>query len=290
VKLVIDVMTPLFTFLLLTAVGSDLTRQDFAELRRRPRFVGIGLVAPLLVLPLVAVALLRAFDPPLALAAGLFLIAACPVGGISNTYSYLARASTALSVMLTGFSCLLAWVTIPLMARVFQAAQGRPFAFAAPLGLLVPQMVAMLALPVGLGMWARHRWPAVVARHRALVQRLGFGGLALLVLTVMWAEFDRFVSGLATAVPVSALFVVASFAVGWLAGVIAGADRKTRFTLAAVFATRNVAVATAIAVTLLHQVEFAVFATTYFVTELPLMLLGIVAFRVGERGPTDTPR
>ena len=48
--------------------------------------------------------------------------------------------------------------------------------------------------------------------------------------------------------------------------------------------------ATAIAVTLLHQVEFAVFAVTYFLTELPLMLLGIVAFRAGERGPTDTPR
>ena len=225
-KQVIDVMTPLFTFLLLTAVGSDLTRQDFAELRRQPRFLGIGLVAPLLVLPLIAVALVRAFDPPPALAAGLLLVAACPVGGIANTYSYIARASTALSVMLTGCSCLLAWVTVPFLARVFQAAQGRPFAFAAPLGMLLPQMVVMLALPVGLGMWARHRWPALVARRRALVQRLGLGALALLVLFVMSAEFDLFVSGLATAVPVSALFVAASFATGWLAGVVAGAGRR----------------------------------------------------------------
>ena len=37
-------------------------------------------------------------------AGGLLLVAVCPIGGISNTYSYLARAATALSVSLTGLS------------------------------------------------------------------------------------------------------------------------------------------------------------------------------------------
>ena len=52
-----------------------------------------------------------------------------------------------------------------------------------------------------------------------------------------------------------------------------------RFTLATEFATRNVAVATAIAVTLLGRAEFALFATTYFLTELPLTLLAVAGFR-----------
>lgn len=39
------------------------------------------------------------------------------------------------------------------------------------------------------------------------------------------------------------------------------------------------AVATAIAVTLMGRVGFAVFATTYLLTELPLMLLAVLVFR-----------
>ncbi|MCM3880551.1 MAG: hypothetical protein ND807_10630, partial [Vicinamibacterales bacterium] len=45
------------------------------------------------------------------------------------------------------------------------------------------------------------------------------------------------------------------------------------------FATRNVGVATAIAVTILGRVEFARFGITYFMTEAPMMLLVAAAFR-----------
>ena len=42
------------------------------------------------------------------------------------------------------------------------------------------------------------------------------------------------------------------------------------------FAVRNVALASAVAITLLKHVEYAVFAVVYFLTEVPL-LLGVVA-------------
>jgi ACR3 family arsenite efflux pump ArsB len=47
-------------------------------------------------------------------------------------------------------------------------------------------------------------------------------------------------------------------------------------TVGIVFAVRNVALALAIAITLLDRVEYAVFAAVYFLTEVPL-LLGMVA-------------
>ena len=88
-----------------------------------------------------------------------------------------------------------------------------------------------------------------------------------------------FFGALSTTVPLAAAFVVCSMAAGWMTGSIVTTDRRDRFTLAAEFGTRNVAVATAIAVTLLGRVEFARFATTYFLTELPLMLVAIAVFR-----------
>jgi ACR3 family arsenite efflux pump ArsB len=54
---------------------------------------------------------------------------------------------------------------------------------------------------------------------------------------------------------------------------------RDRFTLAAEFGTRNVGVATAIAVTVLGRVEFARFAAAFFVTEVPLMLAAVGLFR-----------
>ena len=145
--------------------------------------------------------------------------------------------------------------------------------------MLVLQLVVMLAAPIGLGMLVRHRAPAFADRHRRLFQRIGFGALAALLVFVIAARTQEFLAGLTTAVPMSAVFVVCSFAIGWLVAAIARADGADAFTLATEFATRNVAIATAIAVTLLGRVEFAVFATTYFLTELPLMLLAIAARR-----------
>jgi bile acid:Na+ symporter, BASS family len=280
VRTVVGVAIPLITFLLLTAVGLDLTVGDLVAVRRQPRIVAIGLLAPLMVLPFVALASIALVGPPAAIATSLLLVAACPIGGISNTYSYLARASTALSVTLTGASCLLATVTIPLLTRVFEIALGRPLGFGVPPGVLLLQLVVMLGAPIAVGMGIRRRWPQLADQRRGAVQRAGFVALSLLIAFVLWSEADAFVAGLSQTIPLAAAFVTLSFALGWMAGLATRASRGDRFTLAAEFATRNVAIATAIAVTLLRRVEFAVFAATYFVTELPLMLVAIAAYRV----------
>ena len=157
------------TFILLAAVGLDLTAQDFARVRRQPAVVLTGLVAPVIVLPPIAVALTFIFRTPPDVTAGVLLVAACPIGGISNTYSYLARASTALSVTLTGLSCLCAGLTtIPLVGKGLELALARPLGLAAPIPVLVGQLVLVFGLPVGLGIWMRRRSPRL---PRATSQR-----------------------------------------------------------------------------------------------------------------------
>jgi BASS family bile acid:Na+ symporter len=284
VKTLIDISVPLITFVLLAAVGLDLSREDFGRVRRRSAVVLAGLLVPLVALPPIAVGLIWALAPRPDVAGGLLLVAACPIGGISNTYSYLARASTALSVTLTGLSCLLAGVTVPAVGRGLALVLGRPLDLAAPVPLLLTQLLLMLALPVALGMWIRHRSRAFAERHRTTLQQLAFAGIGVMLLLVILDDPQSFIDSLSTTVPVAAAFVVCSMGAGWITAAWVTADRRDRFTLAAEFGTRNVAVATAIAVTLLGRVEFARFATTYFLTELPLMLVAIAAFR--SRGAT----
>jgi BASS family bile acid:Na+ symporter len=284
---VIQIAVPAITFLLLAVVGSSLTPADFTKLLRARATIVSGLIAPLILLPPMALVLVFLFRPAREIEAGLLLIAACPIGGISNTYSYLARASTALSVSLTAASCLLAVVTIPALDRTFELILQRPFGFRAPPGLLLLQMLLMLALPVGLGMCARHRWPEWTRSHAAVLQQTALIAMAALLALFIAGEVERFLGGLRHTVPLAATFIGTSFVAGWVVGVLLSVSAADRFTLATEFATRNVAVATAIAVTLLGRSEFALFASTYFLTELPIMLVAIGIFRAGRGAERD---
>ena len=278
-KTTLDVAVPAVTFLVMTIVGLDLTRADFARVKARPRVFAAGLVGPLVALPPVALGVLRLVPMPEEIAAGLLLLAVCPVGGISNTYNYLARAATALSVTLTATSCLLAVATMPLLTRLFEALLHRPFGFRTPVGLLMIQVLGMLVLPVAGGMAVRSRAPDFAAQHERDFRRIAFGGLALLLGFILVNEWDRFVRNLGVTAAASALFVVLSMGAGALAARLAGADRRERFTVPVEFATRNCAIAAAVAITLLGDTRFAVFATTYFFTESAIILVAVAAFR-----------
>jgi ACR3 family arsenite efflux pump ArsB len=118
-----------------------------------------------------------------------------------------------------------------------------------------------------------------VEKRRGVLQRLAFTGVALLVFFVVGADVQGFRDNLGTTVPLAAAFVIGSFTIGLMIAISAWASDRDAFTLASEFATRNVAIATAIAITLLGRVGFAVFATTYLLTEIPLMLLAVLVFR-----------
>ena len=277
--MLVAVAVPLTNFALLLAVGMDLTREDFARVARNKALVVAGLVAPCLLLPPLAIGLIRLTEPAPAIAGGLLLLAACPIGGISNAYSYLARASTALSVTLTGLSCLLASATIPLISAGITVAFDEATGFAAPIPLLVSQLTLMLLLPVALGMTVRAWAPAVAARHRAGLQRFAFAGIALVLTLVLSRDLPTFAASLPTMLPLAGAFVLGSLALGWATALPFSRDPRDRFTMAAEFGTRNIAVAITIAVTLLERAEFAPFAAVYALIEVPLLLGAVAIFR-----------
>jgi BASS family bile acid:Na+ symporter len=283
---VIEVAIPLITFVAMTCVGMDLTVAQFAAVRRRPGLLAAGLLAPVIILPVVALVLVAFAQPPAHIAGGLLLVAACPIGGISNTYSYLAQASTALSVTLTTLSSALAALTIPAVSLGFEFALGNPLGFSAP-AVLPAQLFLMIVLPVMIGMAVRHRWPGFASRHRLGVQRTAFAAVGLLLAMIIGSNWTAFVDGLSSTVPLAFTFVLLSLTSGWTVAAGLGASPSDRFTLAAEFATRNVGIATAIAVTLLGKPEFAIFGATYFLTEQPVLLTATLIYRWSTR--TEVP-
>jgi bile acid:Na+ symporter, BASS family len=280
---VVDIGVPLVTFLLMVVVGLDLTIGEFRRVWHRPHVLLAGLLAPIVVLPPLAWGLVLLSKPSPPVAAGLLLMAACPIGGISNVYTLLAGADTALSVALTTLSCALAVVTIPAISGGLANVIGREFVFPVPGRLLLVQLILMLGVPVLLGMMIRVRWSAVASRYRSAIQRTAFALVAVLIVVVIGTQFGLFLRELTGLVPRVLLFMLASLGAGALVGMMVRADRLEWATLALEFGTRNVVVATAIAVTALGRIDFAVFSATYFLAELPLMLLLTIAFRRANR-------
>ena len=282
-KPLIDVSVIVLSVLMMTALGLDLTGRDFARVRRHPGLVLGGLAGALLLLPPIAVLLIWLLQPVPDAAAAVLLIAACPIGGVANTFSYLARASGALSITLTGLSCLVAAVTMPILGRLFAGMLPDSLSLTVPVSTLLVQFAALLIVPAALGMWVRRRWPEWAIARQPLLRQLSFAGVALVLVLIVLDNPGAFVGGLWTTVPLAAAFVVASTAAGWVTGTVLSPEPGDRFTIAVGFGSRNLGVAMAVAVSLLGRVEFARFAYTYFLAEVPLMLIAVALFRRQHR-------
>ena len=276
---VIGIGVPIVSFVLLVAVGMDLTTSDFVRVARQRALVLTGLLAPLLLLPCLAVGLTRLLPLSPEATTGLLLIAACPVGGMSNVFSYLARASPALSVTLTGLSCLAATVTIPAVSAGLSLFLDRPLGVSAPLSVLIGQLLLVLAVPVALGVAIRRWLPHPAHRYRVPLQRLSFIGVSVVLVLVATNDARAFARELGSTVPLAVAFIVGSWSIGWLTSLLVTRDARDRFTLAVEFGTRHVGIATVLAVTVLGRVEFARFGATYFMTEMPVMLAAVALFR-----------
>ena len=101
--------------LIMFGMGVTLRVEDFREVLRTPRKVGLGVLCQFLVMPALGFSLARGFHLETGLAVGLILVSCCPGGTASNVVTYLARGNLALSVLMTMCSTLLAIALTPLL-------------------------------------------------------------------------------------------------------------------------------------------------------------------------------
>ena len=261
------------TVIMMVAVGMELQTGQFREMAGRKRTLVFVLTLQPVVLPLLGFALTHFMVLPAHVRAGILLLAACPVGDVANFYALLARANVALSVTLNILSCLLSVVT---MAAVFQGYAhllGEPFVFAVPTPSLILRLTLMVALPVLTGMSIRQFRPGWVERHARLVRHAGLGGLAFLMIYVMATQRERFAADWQHTALAGTLFMALALLCGWAFARMLRLSSKDSATVSITFAVRNVALAAAIAITLLNRIEYGVFATVYLLTEVPLLLV-----------------
>ena len=106
--------------LLMFSIALDIRIADFRQLFVQPKAAVVGLFSQYIYLPVLTLILIYLLIEHPSIALGMVLLAVCPGGSVSNYATYLARANTALSVMLTAITTLAAAIVTPLAFAFWQ--------------------------------------------------------------------------------------------------------------------------------------------------------------------------
>lgn len=180
-------------------VALDLGWANIKHSFRNPRPLVIGLASQFLLLPLLTFILIFIWQPVPAIALGLFLVAACPGGTISNFFSSLAKADVGLSISLTAvstFLCILMtpfnfsfWSQLnPVTSEIVRDVSLNPFQ-------LLKTVTLILFIPVALGILSREYMPRItekIKRPVRILSMLIFIGFVAVALFQNREAFENF--------------------------------------------------------------------------------------------------
>jgi BASS family bile acid:Na+ symporter len=173
--------------LVMFGVALGLRVQDFRILADTPSLYLGGVLAQIVLLPLVTFGLIILISPPPSIALGMIVVACCPGGSVSNLLTYLSRGDIAVSVALTATSSMLAALLTP-VSTLFWAQAYAPTAELLvslevnPL-LFIGQTTLLLALPLAAGMIVAAKAPDIAERIR---KRTTIAGAAVLGATIVY--------------------------------------------------------------------------------------------------------
>jgi len=143
-------------------VALDIKAEHFTQLLNQKKAVLTGLFSQFILLPLFTVLLVTVLPISNGMALGMLLVAACPGGNVSNFFSQMARGHVALSVTLTAFSSLAAFIITPInfifCVSLVPSLAGELKSFEIDFVSLMINMVSILLIPLLFGMWVSARY------------------------------------------------------------------------------------------------------------------------------------
>ena len=178
--------------LVMFGIALEISVQDFKRLWRTPKPVLTGVICQFLLLPIITFILVWLTEPVPSIALGMFMVAACPGGNVSNFFTHLSKGNSALSVTLTAIATLLAIFMTPFNLS-FWGGQYEPTASIlkevsiAPLEM-VKLVALLLGVPLILGMIVNQYWPTV---SRKLAKGFKMGSLLFFVALVFLALYKN---------------------------------------------------------------------------------------------------
>ena len=260
------VFLPLALFITMLGMGLGLTLDDFKRVLVEPKAVIIGLIAQLIMLPLVGFLLASIFSLAPELAVGVTIIAACPGGSTSNMITYLVKGNVALSITLTAVSSLITVFTIPLLINFsMENFMGEGVALQLPFGKTVLQIAVITLIPISIGMLLHLYTPKFAMTVEKGVKWLSLFLLGLIIVGLLLKERDNVVSFFLQVGGVTLTLNILTMALGYGISTLSNLDKPTSKAITVEVGIQNGTLAIAIASTpaLLNMPTMAIPAAIY---------------------------
>ncbi|MGK7886956.1 MAG: bile acid:sodium symporter family protein, partial [Crocosphaera sp.] len=258
------VFLPLALFLIMMGMGLGLKIVDFKRIFIEPKGVILGLVAQLIVLPIVGFILAAIFPLTPELAVGVVILAACPGGATSNVISYLVRGNVALSITLTAIGSLITIITIPIIINLgMQIFMGADTTLQLPVLRSITQIAVITLLPISLGMFINHSQPKLAAKLEKIFKWLSLFFLGLIIFGLMVKGRATLLSSLLQVGGVTLSLNLLTMFLGYAIASLAKLDDKSRKTITVEVGIQNGTLAITVASVLLNSPTMAIPAGIY---------------------------
>jgi len=268
--------------IIMFGMGLSLTLTDFKRILIYPKAVSIGLFNQILLLPVIAFFLAKAFQLPAELAVGLMILAACPGGATSNLITHLAKGDSALSITLTAFSSLITVITIPFIVN-FSIGHFIPGGEELKLEILgtVVAVLAITIIPVSLGMLVLKKAPDLAKRWDAPFRKISAVFFVVIIVAAIAKEKDNLVQFFIEAGPASLALNLATLGLGYGIAKIAGLNFRQSLTISVESGIQNGTLGITIAATLIMNSVMTIPSAIY-----SLIMFGTAALVIfwGNRG------
>ena len=258
------VFLPLALFIIMLGMGLGLTLNDFKRVFVEPKAVILGLIAQLIVLPLIGFLLAMIFPLSPELAVGVMIIAACPGGPTSNMVTYLVKGNVALSITLTAMSSLITVFTIPLVVNLaMQNFMGEAAALQLPFLKTVIQIAVITFIPVTIGMLIHNYTPQVAAKLEKSVKWFSLFFLGLIIAGLLLKERDNVLGFFFQVGGVTLTLNLLTMALGYAIAILGKLDQSSAKAITVEVGIQNGTLAIAVATTLLNSPDMAIPAAIY---------------------------
>lgn len=262
---VAQVMLPVVLGTVMLGMGLSLQIKDFKTVLMNPKVAIIGFLLQLLLLPILALFIIKIFALNQTAAAGLFLLALCPGGATSNLFSFLIKGNLALSVCLTGVVSMLSPLILPIAFVGFIHYTGNADSqhFNLPLLPAIKKLTLVTLLPTLVGMCIRYvadEWSQsvipLIKKGSTIAMLLVISALLLTNLAIIPAMFS--LHGVAVITLCASSLLIAYFIAGKLK-----VSEKNRKTIALEVGVQNASTAMVIALSIMHQPALATIPLLY---------------------------
>jgi len=207
---------------------------DFLLIFRNPRGIGVGIISQFLLLPLLTFFIVYVFQPHPAFSLGLFLVAACPGGNVSNFITSVSGGHVALSVALTAFATVISPIMMPVNFEFWSSLipETRAYfqSFELSLAGVFQTVLLLLILPLIAGITFQYVLPAAATRIVKPIKILSFLILLGFISIAIFNNFAVFKSYLPLVFLLVLLHNAMAFATGYFTGLftrLSEADCRT---------------------------------------------------------------